>query len=377
MTPVTDRAVPREQNPMLDPANRLKLAVFCANIARGTSISFAESLPTGSWDESARLALAADRAGIDGMIPLGRWKNNNRGRPEDDRFMEPFAWAAGLGALTERISLFATVHMALFHPIIAAGISSTIDHISGGRFSINVVAGFNEPEFRMFGIEQLEHDERYVYADEWLELVKRIWTSEDAFDFKGRYFDCVEVISKPLPLQRPYPVLMSAGASPAGRRFAARHADMNFVHLPGFDELPSVVGAAKQEARDNAGRDVGIFAGGYMVCADTEAEARRRYEYVVRDRVDVAMTSEFVELWARETRSDDVVPRQDRVDRMAAGFNALPLVGTAEQIVDRMQQMADGGLAGIAISFDDYDDGIAAYAEAVRPLLIDTGLRTI
>jgi alkanesulfonate monooxygenase SsuD/methylene tetrahydromethanopterin reductase-like flavin-dependent oxidoreductase (luciferase family) len=362
---------------MLDDANRLKLAVFCANVARGTSMSFADTLPTGSWDESARLAIAADRAGIDGMIPLGRWKNNNRGRPEDDRFMEPFAWAAGLAALTERISLFATVHMTFFHPIVAAGMSSTIDHISHGRFALNLVAGFNEPEYRMFGIEMRDHDERYVYADEWLTLVKRIWTSEDAFDFDGRYFHCEEVISKPLPVQDPYPVLMSAGASPAGRRFAATHTDMNFVHLPGFEGMPAVVDAARREARETVGHDVGIFAGGYMVCADTEAEARRRYEYVVRDQLDVELTSEFVKLWSRETRSDDVVPIQDRIDRMAAGFNALPLVGTAEQIVEGMKKMADGGLAGIAISFDDYDDGIAAYDEAVRPLLIEAGLRTV
>ena len=377
MESTLDSPVPRERNPMLDEANRLKLAVFCVNVARGTSISFAESLPKATWDESARLAQAADRAGLDGFIPLGRWKNNSRGRPEDDRFLEPFTWAAGLAALTERISLFATVHMTLFHPIIAAGMASTIDHISGGRFSINVVAGFNEPEFQMFGIEQLEHDERYEYADEWLTLAKRIWTSEEAFDFKGLYFDCLEVISKPLPLQRPYPVIMSAGASPAGRRFAARQADMIFVHLPGFEELPVVVDAARREARETAGRKVGVFAGGYIVCADTEAEAWRRYEYVVRDRLDVAMTSEFVKLWAKETRSDDVVPIQDRVDRMAAGFNALPLVGTPDQIVERMQEMADGGLAGIAISFDDYDEGIAAYDEAIRPLLVEAGLRTI
>ena len=107
METTLDSPVLREQNPMLDEANRLKLAVFCVNVARGTSISFAESLPKASWAESVRLAQAADRAGIDGFIPLGRWKNNNRGRPEDDRFLEPFTWAAGLGALTERISLFA------------------------------------------------------------------------------------------------------------------------------------------------------------------------------------------------------------------------------------------------------------------------------
>jgi alkanesulfonate monooxygenase SsuD/methylene tetrahydromethanopterin reductase-like flavin-dependent oxidoreductase (luciferase family) len=125
------------------------------------------------------------------------------------------------------------------------------------------------------------------------------------------------------------------------------------------------------------GRQAGVFAGGYIVCADTEAEAWRRYRYVVRDQLDVASTSEFVELWSRQSGGADVIPLQDRVDRMAAGFNALPLVGTAEQIVERMHQMSDGGLAGLAISFDDYDEGIAAYDEAIRPLLIQTRLRSV
>lgn len=373
----TDPTIPREQNPMLDPANQLKLAVFCANTARGTSMSTAETLPTATWPESARLGVAADSAGIDGFIPLARWKNAVPGRPQDERILEPFTWAAGIAALTERISVFATVHMPIFHPEATAGMSSTIDHISGGRFSINVVAGFNVDELQMFGIEQLPHDERYVYADEWMELLKRIWTSEERFDFHGRYFDARDVIYSPLPLQRPYPVVMSAGSSPAGRRFAAKHADMNFVHLPGLEELPGIVEEAKQIGRDVAGQPAGIFAGGYFVCAETEAEAWRRYHYVVRERLDRDWTAAFVELWSREAGSAEAIPAQERIERMAAGFNALPLVGTAEQIVERMQAMADGGLDGIALSFDDYDDGIAAYDEAVRPLLIEIGLRTV
>lgn len=57
-----DRPVPREHNPMLEPGNRLKLAMFCANVARGTSMSFAPTLPKGQWEEAARLAKRADAA---------------------------------------------------------------------------------------------------------------------------------------------------------------------------------------------------------------------------------------------------------------------------------------------------------------------------
>ena len=104
-----DVPVPPERNPMRDPGNRLKLAVFCANVARGTSMSEAETLPRVTWEESQRLALAADRAGIDGMIPLGRWKATARGAAEVDRTFEPWVWASALSALTERISVFTTV----------------------------------------------------------------------------------------------------------------------------------------------------------------------------------------------------------------------------------------------------------------------------
>jgi alkanesulfonate monooxygenase SsuD/methylene tetrahydromethanopterin reductase-like flavin-dependent oxidoreductase (luciferase family) len=372
-----DRPIPRQQNPMLEPGNRLKLALFCANVARGTSMSFAPSLPKGQWQEAARLAVRADAAGIDGYIPLGRWKHNSRSRPEDDRFVESFTGAAALAALTRRISLFATVHVPLFHPVVVAGMASTIDHVSGGRFSINVVAGWSADELSMFGLGLRPHDERYDYAAEWMDLLKRLWTAEEVFDFHGRYLDATGLISKPLPLQRPYPAIMSAGSSPAGRRFAARHADINFVHLPSFAEMPATVAAARREASANSDRDPGIFAGGYIVCADTEREAWRRYHHVVRDQLDVASASEFIEMFNRQAQSALVVAERERIDRMAAGFNAMTLVGTAEQIVDRMQQMADAGLAGLAISFDDYDDGLAAYDEAIRPLLVQAGLRVV
>lgn len=372
-----DNPIPREQNPMLEPGNRLKLALFCANTARGTSMSFAESLPKGQWAEAARLAIRADAAGIDGYIPLGRWKHNSRSRPQDDRFVESFTGAAALAAITERISLFATVHIPLFHPVVVAGMSSTIDHVSGGRFSINVVAGWSADELGMFGLGLRPHDERYEYAAEWMELLKRLWTAEEVFDFHGRFLDATDVISKPLPLQRPYPAIMSAGSSPAGRRFAAQHADINFVHLPSFDEMPQAVAAAKADARAASGRDPGIFAGGYIVCADTEKEAWRRYHHVVRDKLDRESAAEFIEMFNRQAQSALVVAESDRIDRMAAGFNAMTLVGTAEQIVERMQKMADAGVTGLAISFDDYDEGLAAYDEAIRPLLIEAGLRVL
>ncbi len=371
-----DAPVPPERNPMRDPGNRLKLAVFCANVARGTSMSDAETLPKVTWEESQRLAVAADRAGIDGMIPLGRWKYTARGGPiEADRTFEPWVWASALSAITERISMFTTVNMTQYHPLVAALMTSTIDHVSGGRFSLNVVAGFNEQEFKMLGMEVPPHEDRYARAAEWMTIVRRAWTDHEPFDFDGEYIKVHEVISEPKPLQQPAPPIMSAGTSDLGRLFAGRHADINFVHLPSLEEMPAIVANAKAQVREQCGRDVQIFSSAYIVVADTEEEAWRRYHYVTRDRLDRRAAAGLIEMWERLSQGSGVVDVNERIDRMAAGFNAMPFVGTAEQVAELLVRAADGGLDGLAISWDDYDEGLAAYAEAVRPLLLQAGLR--
>jgi FMNH2-dependent dimethyl sulfone monooxygenase len=374
-TLVEDVPVAPEHNPMRDPGNRLKLAVFCANVARGTSMSDAETLPKVTWDESRRLAVAADRAGLDGMIPLGRWKYTARGPAEADRTFEPWVWASALSALTERISLFTTVNMQQYHPLVAALMTSTIDHVSGGRFSLNVVAGFNEQEFRMLGLEVPSHEDRYAHAAEWMTLIRRAWTEQEPFDFDGTHLQAIEVVSQPKPLQQPAPPIMSAGTSDVGRRFAARHADINFVHLPSLEEMPAIVAAAKADAREHAGRDVQIYSSAYIVVDDTEQAAWRRYHHVTRDRLDRQAAAGLIDMWERQSKGGEVIDVTERIDRMAAGFNAMPFVGTAEQVAEQFVRASEGGLDGLAISWDDYDEGIAAYAGAVRPLLLQAGLR--
>jgi FMNH2-dependent dimethyl sulfone monooxygenase len=374
-TMALDAPVAKSTNPVLDGGD-FKLALFCLNSSRGSTVSHADTVPKATWAESVRVAAAADRAGIDAIIPLARWKNWVRGPLEYDRCFESFTWAAGLAAVTTRAAIFATVHAPLFHPLIVAKMSATVDHISGGRFGINITAGWNETEFAMFGASQREHDERYAYADEWTATLKRLWTSEEPFEMDGAYFHGRELVSQPQPLQKPYPVIMSAGSSPIGRGFAQRHADLNFLAIPSWDMLPTLTATARQEARSRFGREVRLFGHGYVVCADTESAARRRFEDVVRTRRDHEGTRALVEAMMGTSRSIDIFKNEVLIDRAAAGFFALPLVGTPEQVVAGMQRMRDGGLDGMAISFCDYDEGVACYDQAIRPLAIQSGLRS-
>ena len=83
--------------------------------------------------------------------------------------------------------MFGTVHAPIFNPVIAAKEMVTADHIGEGRFGLNIVVGWNEGEFDMFGVEQREHEDRYEYAQEWIDVVKMIWSDREDFDFDGKY----------------------------------------------------------------------------------------------------------------------------------------------------------------------------------------------
>jgi alkanesulfonate monooxygenase SsuD/methylene tetrahydromethanopterin reductase-like flavin-dependent oxidoreductase (luciferase family) len=288
---------------------------------------------------------------------------------------ETFTWAAGIAAVTKRIQVFSTVHMPLIHPVMAAKAAATIDHISGGRYGLNVVAGWNTADFGMFGYEQREHDDRYVVAAEWMELVERIWAAKEPFDFDGKFYRGKAIVSEPKPVQRPGPAIMSAGFSPAGQKFARRWADLNFCALQSVEEAGPIVAKAKQAARAENGRDIQIFAGGWIVCRDTEKEARDYVEHVIHEQGDrFTAEGELGELMPN-SHSIHGLAKQGLLERLMSGFFGLPLIGTPEQIVDTLTQIAATGLDGLAISWVDYHLGVEQYRDKLLPLMIQAGLR--
>jgi alkanesulfonate monooxygenase SsuD/methylene tetrahydromethanopterin reductase-like flavin-dependent oxidoreductase (luciferase family) len=281
-------------NPIAGSPNRLKLGVFGLNVSSGCAMSSAPDTLKIEWDESVRIARAAEAAGIEALVPVARWRGFGGATNFNHRCFETLTWAAGLAAATERIGIFATVHVPTVHPVRAAKEIATIDHISRGRFALNIVAGWNEPEIRMFGVSQREHDQRYAYADEFTTLLKRLWT-ENGFDFSGDFFKVPGAYSEPKPVQRPWPLIMSAGNSPAGRDFAARHADLNFALGPDLTTLAATCADIKRLARERHGRGLSVFTMGYVVCRETEREALRYRDYYVKEKGDFAAAHNLLE----------------------------------------------------------------------------------
>jgi alkanesulfonate monooxygenase SsuD/methylene tetrahydromethanopterin reductase-like flavin-dependent oxidoreductase (luciferase family) len=290
---------------------------------------------------------------------------------------ETFTWAAGLAAATERAAVFSTAHVPTVHPIMAAKQCTTIDHISGGRFALNVVCGWFRPELEMFGAPTMEHDTAYEYAAEWLDVVRALWTTEGEFDHTGRYFRIERGFHEPKPLQRPRPPVMSAGSSDVGRRFAAKYADMAFTQArpADFEGTRAQIADLRRVAREEFGRALQVWTTAYVVCRPTEREARDYLHYYVHERGDWEAVENLTHIMGLQKRHLSPQALEGLKAAFVAGWGGFPLVGTAEQIVDLLAQAARAGLDGVTLSWVDYEAGLRQWIAEVLPLLEQAGLR--
>lgn len=374
---VQDQTLDRADAPILASANKLKLALFSFNIGGGLVMSDADGLAQATWEESVRLALAAEQAGFEALVPLARWRGHGGRTNPAARSFEAFTWAAGIAAVTSTVQVFATFHVPAVHPVLAAKMAATVDHISRGRFGLNIVAGWQPDELRMLGADKHDHDERYEVADEWAQLVKQLWETEGEFDFDGRFFQAPGAYSNPKPLQKPGPVVMSAGISSAGRNFASKHADMIFAAINNPAKTAETVRGIKQFAREEHGRELKVFGVGHITCRDTEAEARAYYDQVINEHGDWDAAKTTVSKLMAHSQTVDYESEEIKglMEGAIRAFFAHPLTGTPEQIAAAIGEMADAGLEGLAITFNDYDDGLERYERQILPLLVEAGLR--
>ena len=184
-----------------------------------------------TWPNTVTLAQLADDMEFEALVPVARWRGFGGATDPQGPGFETFTWAAGIAGATQHAGVISTSHVALNHPIIAAKQSTVIDHISNGRYTLNVVNGWNFPEMEMFGVSMLEHDDRYACAEEWLTIVKRLWSEDERFDFDGKFYRIKGGYLQPKPIQAPYPAIMNAGSSERGRHFACKHCDLVFTNI--------------------------------------------------------------------------------------------------------------------------------------------------
>lgn len=332
-----------------------------------------------TYQYNAQCALEAEKYGFDLAFGLGQWlgKGGFGGTTHfREHELDPLISTAALAAQTKRLLLISTVHVLYgWHPVHLAKFGACIDHISGGRWGLNVVTGYKPSEYRMFGLEPIEHDLRYTMAAEFTDMMQELWASEENVTRRGHYWTMEEAYVLPRPVHG-RPVLVNAASSSAGLEYAATYSDLVFITSPGgadpyraIETLPAHNQKIKALARQR-GREVLTVINPHVICRETEKEAWAAYHRIL-DNEDSEAADNFVQAF---TSGDNASWRGHSREQWVVGGN-VHLVGTPEQIVDWCLKLHEAGCDGIQVNFFDYLPDLRLFGERVVPLLIEAGLR--
>jgi len=357
-------------------ANALKIGLFGPNCSSGRAVTRVPERWSGSWPDNLRLARMADEAGIDFLLPIARWKGYGGDTDYQGATWETMTWASGLLASTKKITVFGTVHAPLFNPIIAAKEFVTADHIGEGRFGLNLVVGWNEDEFEMFGVKQRQHDERYDYAQEWVEVVKLAWSDRQDFDFAGRYFNLKAIRAKPKPYGGTRPLMMNAGASDVGRAFALKNCDAFFTNARSRarDETEAKVRSIKADAA-KYGREIDVYTVGVVTCRPTMKEAEAYYRHCVVENADWSAVDLILAKKDITPQNHSPADFQKARNGYAQGMGGFPVVGAPDEVAAILAEQSRAGVRGIGVSFVNYTDELPYFCDEVLPRLKKMGVR--
>jgi long-chain alkane monooxygenase len=335
---------------------------------------------------------------------------------------DPSSLASALAVVTDHLGIVFTSSIVQDHPFNFARKMSSLDHYTAGRLGWNIVTSFNANMFRSFGHEEtLNHDERYDWAYEYVDVTYKLWEGswdEDALvqdKARGVHAEPTGIhrinhVGKRYRVEGPHfsspspqrtPVLFQAGASPAGQLFSARNAEGVYISSPN----PAAAHALTSETRALAaehGRDPSdiTFAQGLsFVVGDTHREAVRRHDEIRRylDLEGVALhalgdagvdaghlpldtpISELGEFtgvqgfarWAAEA-SGHAEPTIRDLAWVLEGANRV--VGTADEIADQLEEWREAGVDGINVYHATVPDSFTDVADRLFPTLRERGL---
>lgn len=350
--------------------NRFKLGLFASNCSNGLTMTLVPEAWDASWENNVEMARLAEEMGLEFLLPVARWHGYGGKTDTEGTSFETLTWASGLLASTRNIVVFGTVHVPLVNPVWAAKQIVTADHIGRGRFGLNVVSGYNESEFRMFGVEMREHDERYIFTEEWLAIVKRIWSEGQPFEHKGKYFHLREVRSRPKPYAGQHPMIMSAGSSPAGRAFARRHADCLFMAINRLETLAAEIAAL----REGLASHVGVYASGPIFCRPKQKEAEEYYHYVVYEKGDWEAVENVLRIRSNQKglSIEDMKRQKERLINVAT----YPIIGSPDTVAQTFKTMSEAGMDGMAVGLVNYVNDLPLIGDEVLPRMERLGIRS-
>jgi FMNH2-dependent dimethyl sulfone monooxygenase len=344
----------------------LQFAYWAPNVSGGLVVSQIPQKTGWSFEDNKRYAQIAEEVGFNYVLLQTRFFASYGAENQ----LEAAALGSALAAVTKKLNIITAVLPGLWHPGVMAKIISTIDHISNGRASVNIVSGWFKGEFHGYGEPWLDHDERYRRSEEFIEVLREMWIKEKAND-RGDFYRLNDAPLKPKPIN--VPKVFQGGNSRAAKEMAGRVSDVYFMNGGSLEKIKEQIEEVRALRKENGKGDIQFAVNGFVIVRDAEEEAKQVLRDIVEkaDRKAVegfrssiqtagASSPEGKGMWAEST-FEDLVQYND-------GFKT-GLIGTAEQVADRIIELKKIGVDIVLTGFLHYEEDLRAFGEKVIPIV--------
>ncbi|HUY07049.1 MAG TPA: LLM class flavin-dependent oxidoreductase [Acidimicrobiales bacterium] len=338
----------------------VRIGIFLPNEHANQYMTAAPGLTDSTYEINRQVARLADDIGLSFGLTVGRWK----GIPGDNvgyamYGFDTFTLAAALLESTKKITIISTAHTIVWNPVIAAKLGADLDHIGHGRWGLNIVAGWSESEFGSMGLTLMPHDQRYKQATEWLKAVRELWLTGES-SHSCEFFTLNEAECHPRPLQEGGPVVVNAGSSPTGMKFAIENGDYLFTQ--------SANGEQFRHVREEMKSDVGYIGRQRVIIARTDLEAREKAEEILREADLLAIATRRGRMVGPDGRE---MPVQEVKEILARDRTALSnallgdaIIGSPESVARQLADRATStSVDGICLALFDCELSLELLAE--------------
>ncbi|GGP62477.1 dimethylsulfone monooxygenase SfnG [Streptomyces calvus] len=352
-------------------AEPVKFAYWVPNVSGGLVTSTIEQRTDWGYEYNRKLAVLAEDNGFEYALTQVRYMASYGAEYQH----ESTGFSLALLLATQRLKVIAAVHPGLWHPGVLAKLGATADHLSNGRFAVNVVSGWFRDEFTALGEPWLEHDERYRRSEEFIRALRLLWT-EDHAELAGDFYRLRDFTLKPKPLGtpgRPHPEIFQGGNSTAARAMAGRVSDWYFSNGRDLDGVAEQLADIRASASRAGRRPPGFGLNAFLIARDTEAEARETLREIVA-HADTEAVEGFGAAVAQAGRStaDGKGMWQDSTFEDLVQYNdgfRTGLIGTPEQIAERIVAHKRLGVDLFLLGFLHYHEEIEYFGRRVLPLV--------
>lgn len=314
-----------------------------------------------SWERNKALILQAERLGFDSTLVAQHTLNPNG---DDAPSLEAWSASAALAALTHSIEIITAIKPYLYHPVVLAKMALQIEEISRGRFGINLVNGWFRPELEKAGIAFAEHDDRYDYGREWINVVKPLLEGRTS-RFVGEHFQIDDYRLAPSDQFRPRPAIYLGGESEPARALAAHSADVYFINGQPLADVAAMI--ADLSARPRQGSPLRFALSAFVIARPTAEEAEQAFQQALA--LSALDATEKAHLRAKADPSA-VMLRTTAQGAPRVGTNggtAAGLVGSYEQVAERIQAFHAIGIETFMLQFQPFEAEMERFAEQIMP----------